>query len=44
MRSEQTAVAYIVILLLQYLAAVVAARNYGSRFVNTVLALKASNQ
>lgn len=41
--SWTTASIYIVLLLLQYLLAALAARNYGIRFVKTVLALTASS-
>ena len=39
--SSATAVSYVGIVLLQYLLATLAARNYGVRLVTTVLALKA---
>lgn len=42
MQSYKTESLYAGALLLQYLASAVAARNYGVRFVNTVLALKAT--
>ena len=40
--TYKTASFYALALLLQFLTAAWAARNYGTRFVNTVLALKAS--
>jgi hypothetical protein len=40
--TYKTAAFYALALLIQYVAASLAARNYGTRFVNTVLALKAS--
>ncbi len=42
MQSYKTEYLYAGALLLQFLASAVAARNYGERFVNTVLALKAT--
>ena len=41
--STTTALIYLSILLLQYLLARQAAQNHGTRFVTTVLALKASD-
>ncbi|MGY3034291.1 hypothetical protein ACVIIV_003461 [Bradyrhizobium sp. USDA 4354] len=43
MQTSKTALVYVGALLAQFVLGAIAARNYGVRFANTVLALKAAS-